>query len=119
MLTLGLALMLLVGIYFYVMFGPLRNRCWYFDRVPIYMLAGDQGAPRVFARTDMRLKVPPFWRGRGVQVRFRQLTFQVGLLTMRVGTLEDQFGLRVYDIEEKQLRSWRRGNATRPAPQQD
>lgn len=98
----------------YLLYGVFLNRVIYFLRVPIYFMGGDQGSLRHFARTDMRLKVPPFWRGKGVQVCLGRLTFQVGRLTMRVDSLETQLGLHIIDIEERQLRSWRTSRAKTP-----
>ena len=96
---------LLVGAYF--LFRDTMNRIQYLERVGIYWITRDNATvdtPRVM-RAIMRQTAPPYWRGRGVQFRFRRWTFQVGRLTEKVSTLDKQLGRGwLPDVEPKVFR---------------
>lgn len=90
LITIGIiSVMLMIGAYF--LFKDTMNRIQYLETLRLYWITKDNGEGQpLFAKATMRQTSAPFWRGRGYQVRFRKHTFQVGVLTMRVDSLEAQ-----------------------------
>ena len=92
----------------YFLFRDTMNRIQYLRWLGIYWITRDtgvKGSP-IAKRAFMRQTHSPYWRGEGIEFRFRQLTFQVGRLTMRVDNLDAQLGFRLLDTPVKQIRSW-------------
>lgn len=90
LITIGIVVVCLaVGGYF--LFKDTMNRIQYLETLRLYWITKDNGEGQpLIAKATMRTTSAPFWRGRGVQVRCGSHTFQVGLLTMRVDSLEAQ-----------------------------
>lgn len=101
--------LLMIGAYF--LFRDTMNRIQYLEILRLYWITrdtGETGQP-FFAKATMRQTAAPYWRGKGVQFRLGKYTFQVGLLTMRVDSLESQISnLGWLEMETKKLRNWSR-----------
>lgn len=97
----------------YLLFKDTLNRIQYVERLRLYWITrdtGTKGQPLV-RRAFMRQVAEPYWRGEGIEIRLgKSLTFQVGLLTVRVDSLESQIGgrdaLGVRNLPAKALRNW-------------
>lgn len=104
------AVLSLVAGLLYLLFVDTMNRIQYVERLRLYWITRDDATPTTprLSRAFMRQTAPPFWRGRGVRVRFRKWTFQVGILELKVDSLESQ----VSNIggwlptDPKRLRKW-------------
>jgi hypothetical protein len=107
----ALACVLVLSYLLFLLFRGTMNRIQYIERLGLYWITKDNGVKGTpWMQTDafMRQTDPPYWRGHGVQFRFGQLTFQVGLLTMRVDSLASQLSASEYfdQITAKQIRKW-------------
>jgi len=112
LITIGIiSVTLMIGAYY--LFKDTLNRIQYLETLRIYWITKDNGKGQpLVTKAIMRQTAPPFWRGRGIQVRLGKLTFQVGLLTMRVDSLDAQISNRpdAFDgMTAKQLRRWNMG----------
>jgi len=107
LITIGIiSVMLMIGAYF--LFKDTLNRIQYLETLRIYWITKNngKGQPRI-TRAIMRTTSAPYWQGRGVQFRFGSHTFQVGVLTMRVSSLEAQISNKPHAFDGltgKQLR---------------
>lgn len=106
--TCVIGVLLVVGAYF--LFRDTMNRVQYLETLRIYWITKNNGKGQPLAASaTMRQTSAPYWRGRGVQLRFGSLTFQVGVLTMRVNSLDAQISDRpdAFDhLSAKHLRRW-------------
>lgn len=97
---------IVVGSYF--LFKDTLNRIQYIQTIRLYWITKDaypEGTPRLsFAR--MYQTAPPWWQGKGVQLRVSKYVVQVGVLTSKGSDLLDQLGGRYLDESPKQLREW-------------
>jgi hypothetical protein len=112
LITIGIiSVTLMIGAWF--LFKDTLNRIQYVEVLRLYWITRDNADDHtpLIAKATMRQTAAPFWRGRGVQVRLpRSLTFQVGLLTVKVDSLESQISnLGWLDTEPKKLRRWHDG----------
>lgn len=100
---------LMIGAYF--LFRDTLNRIQYLERLGIYWITRNTATnemPR-FSKAFMRTTSAPYWRGRGVQVRYWRYVTQVGRLTMRVDSLHAQISdnpTLVDGVKPKDLRKW-------------
>lgn len=98
-----------VAALFYIFFiKDVLNRIQYVEFLRIYWITRDngEGQPR-FAKATMRQTAAPYWRGRGWQFRFGKYTFQIGVLTVKVDSMESQISnLGWLETEPKLLRRW-------------
>jgi hypothetical protein len=103
-----ISVMLMIGAYF--LFRDTMNKIQYLEILRLYWITRDTGEGQpLFAKATMRQTSAPYWRGKGVQVRVGKHTFQVGLLTMRVDSLESQISnIGWLETEPKKLRQWYR-----------
>lgn len=92
----------------WLLFKDTMNRIQYVERLRLYWITRNNGTDEpVVSKAFMRQTSPPYWRGRGIQFRFRSFTFQVGVLTMRVNSLESQISrLGWLPAHPKELRKW-------------
>ncbi len=106
LVVLGLA----VGAYF--LFRDTMNRIQYVEKLRLYWITrdiGQDGEPFFTSRAFMRQTSAPYWRGKGIQFRFRRWTFQVGKLHSKASSLEEQLSnLGWLDAKPKEIRQWRR-----------
>jgi hypothetical protein len=95
-----------------------RNMLFYIQWMRVYWIVKDNGTasmPRCM-RAFMRQTSPPWWRGKGIQLRIGKYTLQVGVLREKavpvsVTDMEDdaggllaQLGGRELDVDAKTIR---------------
>jgi hypothetical protein len=99
--------LLSVGAFF--LFKDTMNKLQYVEYLRLYWITRDigvKGTP-IICKATMRGTGAPYWRGRGIQFRCGKLTFQVGVLKVRVDSLESQISAVGWlDTPTKQLRKW-------------
>jgi hypothetical protein len=118
MAWLGVAVLaVLLGITLFILFKT-PNMLFYVQWLRIYWIMRDNGTPSTprVVRAFMHQTSPPWWRGKGVQLRVGKTTLQVGVLRekavpVNVTDMEDgaggllaQLGGRELDIDAKTIR---------------
>lgn len=101
----------LIALGSYFLFRDTMNKAQYIERLNLYWITRNTGVPGspLIKKAWMRQTSAPYWRGKGVEVRIRSLTFQVGLLTMRVDSLDSQLSSKQYlfdAVQPNELRQW-------------
>jgi hypothetical protein len=101
----------------YLLFRDTMNRIQYLQSVRLYWITRNNGVrgTSVLTKAFMRQTAPPWWRGKGVQVRLGKYTFQVGILLRQASDLLDQVDGRELNYDAKQIRAWNK----RPEQQED
>lgn len=100
-----LAGLLVAGGYF--LLRDTMNKIQYVECLHLYWITRDLPTPWGVHRSFMRQTAAPYWRGRGLQIGTGKHSFQFGILTMKVDSLEAQIStLGWLDIEPKHLRKW-------------
>jgi hypothetical protein len=92
----------------YLLFRDTMNRLQYVQTLRIYWITRNtapMGTP-VVSVGFMRQTSAPWWNGKGVQFRFKNYSFQVGVLTERGDGLIGQLGGRDMDETASEIRSW-------------
>jgi hypothetical protein len=104
------AVALLAGPIYYLFFHDVMNRIQYFERLGVYWVTRNVPAPPgtpFVVRAFMRQTHAPYWRGEGLQFRFRKHTFQIGRLQHKVDSLEAQISrLGWLTTDTGTLRHW-------------
>lgn len=92
----------------YLLFKDTMNRLQYVQTLRIYWITRNNAAPKtpIVCKAFMHQTHEPWWRGSGVQFRFKQYSFQVGVLTSRGDGLLDQIGGRDMDEPVTEIRGW-------------
>lgn len=105
---LWLVLLVVIAVGFYLLFKDTLNKIQYIQTFRIYWITRDDGVlgTPVVMRAFMRQTAPPWWRGTGIQLRYKTYTFQFGVLTGRGTSLLDQLGGRELEESAKEIRRW-------------
>ena len=97
---------LVVAVLLYLLFRDTMNRLQYVQTIRLYWIARDNATGKRLARGFMKQTAPPFWQGRGFQIRLGKYSFQVGILKGKGESLLDQMGGRDMDESAKEIREW-------------
>jgi hypothetical protein len=106
MLYLIIALSVIVGLYF--LFRDTMNRIQYVQTLRVYWITRNNTpvtTPRV-CKAFMRQTAEPWWYGKGVQLRYKNYSFQIGVLISKSSSLLDQVGGRELEHDAKEIRKW-------------
>ena len=96
---------LVIGLYF--LFRDTRNKIQYIQTIRLYWIWRDDGSGKRLTKAWMRQTAPPYWQGRGFQIRLGKYSFQVGVLQTKGESLLDQMGGRDMAESAKEIREWR------------
>jgi hypothetical protein len=73
----------------------------------IYWVTRDNASGPLVRKAWMRFTGPPFWRGEGIEFRFRSHSFQIGILKTKMPSLENQLSnLPEYSVSVQEIRKW-------------
>jgi Tfp pilus assembly protein PilV len=101
-----LGVVLVVAVLLYMLFRQTMNRLQYVQTIRLYWIARDNATGKRLARGFMKQTAPPFWQGRGFQIRVGTYSFQIGILKRKGESLLDQMGGREMDETAKEIREW-------------
>ena len=107
-MILWIALALSLALNAYLVFHETLNKIQYVQFLRLYWITrntGKYGDPHV-RRAFMRQTMAPYWRGSGIEFRFKEYTFQVGYLVRKADTLLDQLDGRELEENAKEIRQW-------------
>ena len=107
-MILWIALALSLALNAYLVFHETLNKIQYVQFLRLYWITRDIGKPGDphIKRAFMRQTMPPYWRGKGVEFRFKEYTVQVGYLSGMATTLLDQLDGREMGESAKDIRQW-------------
>ena len=97
---------IVVGMYF--LLKDTMNRLQYVQTLRIYWITRNNAPTNtsVVSTGFMRQTAEPWWNGKGVQFRYKNYSFQIGVLTGKSQGLLDQVGGRELDHDAKEIRNW-------------
>jgi len=102
-----LGVVLVVAVLLYLLFRDTMNRLQYIQTIRLYWVAKNNATGKRLARGFMRQTAPPYWQGRGLQIRLGKYSFQLGVLKRKGESLLDQMDGRDLDETAKEIRDWK------------
>jgi len=106
-----MALTILVTLFLlgaFLLFRNTMNKLQYVQAFRVYWITKNNAAigSQAVSLAAMHQTSYPWWNGRGVQFRFKNYSFQVGVLTKKGNSLLEQLGGRELDLPTYAIRKW-------------